>query len=389
MTQLLRSCILFAVVLLNAAVALAQPFRVDTVARAPQARYPMSIAFAPDGSGKVFFAEKNSGSLRMIARGALRADPVATFPVESDGEQGFLDLAIDPLYPDSPFVYVLYVRVIDRSTVVERYRDSAGVLIDRTPLLIAPRVDDHAAHLGGDIAFGPDGMLYVAIGDHQADPSRAQDLTTKRSYWGKILRLEPDGGIPEDNPFPSSPVWAYGLCNPTGLAFDSERGDLYCVDAEVDGRNEINRVPRGANLGWPDRVEDADYRLLVLEGKSSALTGITYYRGSAFPRLRGTLLFGGHQSPTLMSGRFTAARDSLVTEEIFTTNAGFADVEEGPDGTIYLVNGPYISSRILRLVPVRPSLTSLPPTEAVQDSTFIYTPEFEGTPPAHQRARRT
>jgi hypothetical protein len=308
---------------------------------------------------------------------------MATFSVESDGEQGFLGLAIDPLYPDSPFVYVLYVRAIDRSTVVERYTDSAGVLVHAVPLLIAPRIDDHAAHLGGDIAFGPDGMLYVAIGDHEADPRRAQDMVSKRAYWGKILRLTPDGDIPQDNPDPTSPVWACGLCNPTGLAFDPVRGEVYCVDAADHGRNEVNRVVREGNLGWPDRVHDADGRLLVFEeAESPALTGITYYWGSAFPRLRGALLFGGHNKRTLMAGYFTPNRDSLITEPVFTTNAGFADVEEGPDGTIYLVNGPYVSSRILRLVPVPPSFTSTPPAEALQDSMLIYTPEFDGTLPS-------
>jgi len=361
----------------------AQPFRVDTVARAPQARYPVSLAFAPDRSGKIFFTEKNSGSLRLIARGALRTEPMATFPVESEGEQGFLGLAVDPLYPDSPFVYVLYVRVIDRSTVVERYRDSAGVLIERLPLLIAPRIDDHTGNLGGDITFGPDGMLYVGIGDHVGQSALAQDRTSRRCYWGKILRLAPDGSIPADNPDPTSPVWAYGLCNPTGLTFDPVGGDLYCVDAAADGRNEINRVGRGANLGWPDRVEDSEGRLLVFEnGDSVALTGITYYWGNAFPRLRGALLFGGHRNRTLLVGRFNAERDSLSTEPFFTTNAGFADVEEGPDGLIYLVNGPFISSRILRLVPVPPSFTSPPPAAARQDSTLSYRPTFSGTPPS-------
>ena len=383
MTRLLPRCILLALLVVSAAVVRAEVLRVDTVARAPQARYPMSVAFAPNGSGTVFFAEKNSGCLRMIARGVLRADPMATFPVESEGDQGFLGLAIDPLYPDSPFVYVLYVRALDRSTVVERYRDSAGVLVHRTPLLIAPRIDDRSGHLGGDIAFGPDGMLYVAIGDHQAEPERAQDMTGKRAYWGKILRLAPDGSIPRDNPDQTSPVWARGLCNPTSLTFDPVRGELYCTDAARDGRNEINRVVRGGNLGWPDPVLDSDDRLLVFDGETSpALTSVAWYGGDAFPRLRGTLLVGGHRSRTLLAARFTPARDSLLTEAVFTTNAGFADVQVGPDGTIYLINGPFVSSRILRLVPVAPRFVSVPPTEAVQESLFTYTPEFEGTPPA-------
>jgi hypothetical protein len=106
------------------------------------------------------------------------------------------------------------------------------------------------------------------------------------------------------------------------------------------------------------------------------------YRADAFPRLRGKILFGGYLDQTLWVGTVPPGSDTLVTEPFFSTNAGYADIKVGPDGSIYLVNGPYISSRILRLVPVAPVFVSDPPLNATQDKLYEYAPEFHGTPPS-------
>ncbi len=381
MKQLLPLSAILILVCCCTASVVAQPFRVDTVARAPFAQYPVSVDFAPDGSGKIFFTEKKTGRLR-VHDGSLLTEPFLTVPVESDGEQGFLGLAVHPSYPDSPYVYVYYTRSIDRSNVVERYQDSSNVGIDRRPLLIVPRLDDGDQNNGGAMKFGPDGKLYIAVGDYGTHPENAQDLTTRRNYRGKILRLNDDGTVPEDNPFPNSPIWSYGHCNPTGLAFDAETGLMYCTESGQGGRNEINVVPKGANLGWPDALRDEDHRVFsVTGGELPEWTGIVLYRGEAFPRLQGKILFGGTAHRSLMVGTYSHGGDSLVVENFFTTNAGFADVEEDPEGNIYLVNGPYVSSRILRLLPVAPEFTSAPPRQAWQDTLYQYRPEFTGTPP--------
>jgi glucose/arabinose dehydrogenase len=383
MIRLLRISAIFFLVLSCTLTVSGQAFRVDTVARAPYAQYPVSVDFAPDGTGKLFFTEKRTGRLR-VYDGSLKPEPFLTVPVESDGEQGFLGLAIHPSYPDSPYVYVYYTRgSVDRSNVIERYRDSSGVGVDPHLLLIVPRLDDGRANNGGAMRFGPDGKLFVAVGDYGSHPENAQDITGRRNHRGKILRLNEDGSIPEDNPIPNSPIWSYGHRNPGGLAFDEETGLMYCTDGGQDGRNEINVVTKGSNLGWPDPVRDKENRLYSVTGRDlPGLTGIVLYRGEAFPRLHGKVLFGGHSHRSLLVGSFTAERDSLVVEEFFTTNAGFADVEVDHDGNIYLVNGPYVSSRILKLVPVIPEFVSVPPAEAWQDSVLEYVPEFSGTPPS-------
>ena len=378
---LIRHCSSFALLFVISCTASAQPFKVDTVARAPFSQFPVRIAFAPDGSGKTFFTEKVTGRVRVFHR-ALLPTPFIALRVESDGEQGMLSLAVHPRYPAEPYLYVLYIRTLDRSMVVERYRDSAGVGVDPRLILVVPRLDGDATHVGGAMTFGPDGKLYTAVGDFGTRAKDAQDVSTRRNYYGKILRLNDDGTIPADNPAAGRSIWSFGHRNVSGMAFDALTGEMYCTENGTESANSVNRVPRGANLGWPDPREKAGNRLYEFTGADQpGLTGILLYRGNAFPRLRGKLLFGGYAAPTVWVADPVPAGGRLQPEVFFRTNAGFADLTAGPDGTIYLVNGPFVSSRILRLVPVAPMFTSDPPTVATEDVPYSYTPRFSGTPP--------
>ena len=368
--------------------AAAQQYRVDTLARAPFSQYPVSIAFTPDNSGKFFFTEKSSGRVRIYDR-TLLPEPFVTVSIEDEGEQGLLGVAVHPFYPDTPFVYIFYTRSIDRSNVVERYRDSSGVGLDPTPVLLVPRQDDGMSNNGGCLHFGPDNKLYVSVGDYGTLPMNAQDISSRRNQRGKILRLNPDGSFPSDNPFSGKPFWSYGHRNPLGFTFDSETGIMYCTESGARAPNELYEVPRGANLGWPtDRIGKMrgprqPRPLYTFTGQAQpGLTGVICYRGDAFPRLRGTLLFGGNADPTIWVGSFNARGDSVAVAPFFKSNAGYADIEIGFDGCIYFTNGPYISSRILRLAPVAPTFVSIPPLQAKQDNAFVYTPAFNGTPPS-------
>ncbi len=389
MTKLLPRCAFtFLVFLLSVGPLPAQPYRVDTLARAPISQYPVSIAFLPGTDGRFLFTEKNSGKIRLYDR-SIRAEPFASFAVEEDGEQGLLGIAVDPRYPEEPYVYVVYTRAIDRSNLLVRVRDSSAVGIDPTTLLIAPRQDDGASNNGGSLHFGPDGKLYIGFGDYGI-ASNAQDIQSKRNYRGKILRLNRDGSIPSDDPIPDHPFWSYGHRNPLGFTFDEETGLLYCVESGTAVRNEVYLVPRGANLGWSSSVRDgrperiAGLRPLYSFSGSyqPALTSIVMYRAHGFPRLRGKLLFGGHANPTIWSGTITPGGDSLLIEPFFRSNAGYADIQIAPDGGIVFTNGPYISSRILQLVPVAPGYLSSPPLLATEGMEYSYTPTFSGTPPS-------
>ncbi len=363
----------------------AQSYRVDTLARAPFAQYPVSLAFIPHSDGAFFFTEKNSGRVRLYDR-TLRPEPFVTVPVENEGEQGLLGIAVHPAYPDLPYVFVYYVRTADRLGIVERYTDSAGVGIRPAQILIIPRMTDATVNNGGVLAFGPDEKLYVGVGDHLTQKLLVQDTSQRRFVWGKILRINADGSIPPDNPSPVRPFWAWGIRQPQGMTFDPKNGDLYCTDGGTEAGNAVYRVRKGDNLGWPfiDRTEPpATARALLMfpEGRQPLLTGLAVYRGDGFPHLRGSLLFTGNAFPHVWRATFSEDGDSLLAERFFSYPSGFADLQVGPDGAVYLTNGPYLSSKILRISPVAPAFIGQPRADAVQGIAYTYAPEFTGTPP--------
>ena len=225
----------------------AQQYVVDTLAANPNIACPVSIAFSPDNSGKFFFTEKSSGRVRISNQNGLAPRPFVTVPVKGSGEQGLLGLALHPEYPDSPFVYAFFTRPGDGWNVVVLYRDSAGVGVKPLPLLVIPCASSN--HNGGSMHFGPDKKLYVTIGDDES-PGNSQS-TGAANLHGKILRLNPDGSIPPDNPWRGKPFWSIGLRNSSGFTFDQQTGIMYCTENGPGCNDEVNRVPAGGNLGWP------------------------------------------------------------------------------------------------------------------------------------------
>lgn len=382
---LLRLLTLFCIVITTGNLQ-AQTYRVDTLARAPFAQYPVCLAFPQQRDGVFFFTEKNSGRVRLVAGSSLQTKPFTTIPVETEGAQGLLGIALHPSYPDTPFVFVFYVRAGDRLGIVERYRDSAGTGVDPTVIAIIPRRDAATENNGGILRFGLDGKLYVTVGDHQTHPELAQDTSSRHIPWGKILRLNPDGSFPTDNPSPLKPFWAVGLRNCQGLTVDAETGEMYCSDGGTDAINALYRVRGGDNFGWPFVSGTSAGRstrpLYAFPPEHPPdLTGLVVYRGNAFPRLRGKLLVTANAAPAIWMGTFSGSGDSLRMEKFLVYQSGFADLQVGPDGCLYLTNGPYISSKILRIAPVAPEFTNTTPPDAVQDVRFTYTPTFSGTPP--------
>ena len=371
----------------------AQQYRLDTLAQSPGVALPVCMAFTSDRIPKFFFTEKNSGIVKVYEKGAVRATPFAAFSVTNGGEQGLLGIALHPQYPDSPFVYVQYTRSGDRANVVARLRDSSGFGVDPRWIVVCTRINTATNHNGGNCHFGPDGKLYVSFGEN-ATSSNSQD-STATNLRGKILRLNPDGSVPPDNPFAGKPFWSIGHRNSFDFTWDSQSGKMYCSENGPNCNDEVNIVPPRGNLGWPNDYNQTTciytHNPLYVApryyfpGPLPALTGIIVYRANAFPRLRGKLLFAGNSTPTLWTLTLTASGDTIVPgsfSTFFTYSTGFADVEVGPDGSIYLTNGPYSSNRLLRLRPVVPSFTSSAPTAGTQGVLYTYTPTFNGTPPA-------
>jgi len=214
---------------------------------------PTAMELAPDG--RIFVCEQG-GRLRIIKNGALLATPFLTVSVDSAGERGLLGVAFDPQFAINHFVYVYYtVPVTPRHNRVSRFTANGDVAVAGSELAILEldNLSSATNHNGGAIHFGPDGKLYVAVGEN-ANPSNAQTLTNR---LGKVLRINSDGSIPADNPFfnqatgANRSIWALGLRNPFTFAFQPGTGRLFINDVGQNTWEEINDGIAGSNYGWP------------------------------------------------------------------------------------------------------------------------------------------
>ncbi|MBI2384169.1 MAG: PQQ-dependent sugar dehydrogenase [Gammaproteobacteria bacterium] len=295
----------------------------------PKLRFqqPTFIVPAPDDPSRLFVVSQ-AGRIH-----AFRDDPAteqaAVFldigaKVRNYGEQGLLGLAFDPGYAQNGFFYVNYVTSAKpRRTIVSRFRATAADAADpNSETVLLEFEQPYANHNGGMLAFGPDGKLYVAAGDGGSanDPhDNAQSLST---VLGKILRLNPDGSAPRDNPFVGRPgargeIWAYGLRNPWRFSFDRETAQLWAADVGQDAQEEIDLIVKGGNYGWryyegtrsnvnPRRRPISDFIAPVHaygRDRGGSVTGGYVYRGRRIPALRGAYVYGD-----FTSGRIWALR---------------------------------------------------------------------------------
>jgi glucose/arabinose dehydrogenase len=306
-----------------------------------------AFAQAPDGR---FFVAQQDGLLRVVKSGSLLATPFHTFTVDSAGERGLLGVAFHPNFASNGFVYVYYTtpsggahnRISRLVASGDVSTGSETVLVDLPALSVATN------HNGGAIHFGPDGKLYVGVGDN-SNSALAQNTSHP---FGKMLRFNDDGSIPSDNPFPSG-VWAYGLRNPFTFAFQPGTGRMHINDVGARAWEEINVGARGANYGWP-----------ASEGPDNITAGVTApifaYRHSSQPAgmdgfFSGFAIAGGAFYPS--GGSFPASYrgsyffadfgSSFVARlDLANGNAAYAfalldgfpvDMLVGTDGALYVL----------------------------------------------------
>jgi len=336
-------------------------FKVEEIASGLRA--PWAIAFLPDG--RVFFTER-VGRVRVIENGRLRAEPVLTVPdIKSWTKMGLLGLAISPNFAADHLVFLAenYGDDAHNSLRVVRYREESGKLIEPTKLIDG--IPAYLNHTGGRLRFGPDGKLYITTGDADKPPL-AQDL---RSLAGKILRLNADGSIPDDNPFVGRSdahpaVWSYGHRNSQGLAFQPGSDTLFAPEHGPDGGDEINIVRRGANYGWPvvshDRSHEGMISPLLQYTPSIAPAAATFYTGDLFPSLKGDLLVACLRGEGIVRVQLDGEHVITATRLLYRQLGRLREVAVAPDGSIWLTTSEFDPpegrrregyDKILRLTP--------------------------------------
>ena len=303
-----------------------------------------AIDFAPDG--RIFVTER-PGRIRIVEGGRLSTEPWMTLEVAAVGEAGLMGLALDPQFGQNRFVYVAYSYRAGNGRLqnrLVRLREDPKTRKGNLDKVLVDNVAGANNHDGGRVKFGPDGKLYWTMGDAQTTKF-AQDL---RSLNGKILRLNADGSIPTDNPFPNSYVYSYGHRNPQGLAWQPKTQRLYSTEHGPSGfqgccRDELNYIEPGKNYGWPDIRADETREGMVTPvinagtSETWAPAGATFVtRGS----WAGSLLFTGLRGQTLYRVVLDSndARKVEKFERLLYRQFGrLRDIVEGPDGNLYLL----------------------------------------------------
>lgn len=229
---------------------------------------PTAMAFAPDG--RIFVTQQN-GIVRVIKDGVLLATPFLQISVQASGERGLIGITLDPNFTTNGYVYLYYTLPDGSRNQLSRFTANGDVAIAGSEQIILTfdPLSSATNHNGGAMHFGPDGKLYVAIGEN-AHSANAQNLDT---YHGKLLRVNKDGSVPPGNPFtgsaPKSRVWAYGLRNPFTFTFQPGTGRLFADDVGQNTWEEINDATTGGkNFGWP---------LAEGKGNNSSFTNPVYY----------------------------------------------------------------------------------------------------------------
>ena len=329
---------------------------------------PWAMAFLPDG--RLLVTEKR-GALKLYSiEGNRTGDITGVPPVEYSGQGGFGDVALHPDFAANGLVYLSYAESGDRGSAgaaVARARlrlnDAGGGALENLAVIWrqSPKVDGRG-HYGHRIAFGPDGFLYISSGERQKF-TPAQDM---QQNLGKIVRLTDDGSVPADNPFATqggvtAQIWSLGHRNPLGLAFDA-RGQLWNVEMGPQGGDELNRVQRGANYGYPIVSNGSHYGGADIPDHDTrpdlaapaawwnpviSPSSLLFYDGNEFPEWQGDAFIGGLSSTSIVRIEFGA--DGSAREAArYAMPQRVRGVEQGPDGALWALEDGR-GGRLLRL----------------------------------------
>lgn len=318
--------------------------------RAENLNHPWGLAFLPDGR---LLVTERAGRLRILGTDGKLSEPLAGVPaVQARGQGGLLDVALDPDFAQNRLVYISYAEpggegassAFARGTLAEGRIDGLKVIFRQQP-----KVSGNG-HYGGRIVFPPTGHVFLTTGDRQKlDP--AQDLM---SHLGKVIRLNRDGSVPADNPFIRSTgakpeIWSYGHRNIQGAAIEPGTGALWTIEFGPAGGDELNKPEPGKNYGWPlvswgshydgRDIPDPPTRPDLADAvkywnPTIAPSGMIFYTGTMFPQWKNNILIAG--LGTLGIVRLEIKDGKVVNEERIELGRRIRDVEQAPDGSIYV-----------------------------------------------------
>jgi aldose sugar dehydrogenase len=331
-------------------------YRVTVLAR--NLEKPWSVEPLPDGS---LLVSEKPGRLRIVSAAGQVGEPITGLPaVDSKGQGGLLDLALSPGFATDRTIFFTFSepRTGGNATSVGRgvlSADSRSLGQVRVIFQAMPTYDGDK-HFGSRLAFGPDGMLYMTLGERSDSVMRPQ-AQMMGSHMGKVLRLKPDGTPADGNPFigqagAKPEIWTVGHRNVQASAFDPQ-GRMWIVEMGTQGGDELNLIQKGKNYGWPIQAYGEEYSGKPIEGAVTnrpgyeqpvyywdpviAPSGAQFYSGKLFPAWKGNLFVGGLKDKFLV--RLTLENDRVTGEEHLLTDRKqrVRDVREGPDGALYVV----------------------------------------------------
>jgi aldose sugar dehydrogenase len=332
---------------------------------------PWAMAFLPDGR---MLVTERAGRMRLVAKNGELSEPLAGLPpVQAGGQGGLLDVVLDPKFAENALVYWSYSEPGDgghggNSTAVARARLDGNRLADVQVIFRQQPKFASSLHFGSRLVFGRDGKLFVTLGDRFRRMDDAQTLTT---HHGKVVRIEPDGKAPADNPFAKQAgalpeIWSYGHRNLQGAALHPATGELWTHEHGPQGGDEVNVTLPGKNYGWPvitygrnygigtkigEGTERADVEPAVTTWVPSiAPSGMAFLTSDRYPAWKGNLFVGALRAQALvrlqLDGRKVVREERLLTD----LNERIRDVRQGPDGLLYVLTDS-ADGRVIRLEP--------------------------------------